>query len=130
MLARSDDAGHSFTTLPSPYKGSFFGLLDTRAGTLLAYGLRGTVFRSTDEGASWTKVATEQPVGLSAALELDDARVVLLAQNGDLLLSDDGGATLRRTPAPRALPAAGLVQMGPDSVLLASLRGLQRAPLR
>ena len=38
---------------PSPYKGSFFGLLAARSGALLAYGLRGNAFCSADQGASW-----------------------------------------------------------------------------
>eukprot|EP01031_Cornospumella_fuschlensis_P001994 gene1994-2482_t len=39
LLARSDDAGQHFTALPSPYKGSFFGLASTPSA-LLVHGLR------------------------------------------------------------------------------------------
>lgn len=129
LLARSDDGGGRFTALSSPYKGSFFGLLSTRDGALLAYGLRGNVFRSSDGGLQWRQVETGLPVSIGAGVTLGDGRVVLLAQNGDLLVSRDGGTTLARVVAPRPLPAAGLTSVDRGEVLLASLRGLQRAPL-
>ena len=49
LLLKSGDGGASFGALASPYKGSFFGLLAARTGTLVAYGLRGNAFRSADE---------------------------------------------------------------------------------
>ncbi len=37
----------------SPYEGSFFGVLPLDGDALLAFGLRGHLFRSDDAGASW-----------------------------------------------------------------------------
>ncbi|MDR3454189.1 MAG: YCF48-related protein, partial [Rhodoferax sp.] len=69
LLLRSDDAGASFTALASPYKGSFFGLLATRSGVLIAYGLRGNALRSTDQGEHWDKLETGLPMSISAGRE-------------------------------------------------------------
>ncbi|WP_343606872.1 YCF48-related protein [Roseateles sp.] len=129
LLLRSSDDGVSFTALASPYKGSFFGLLATRSGALLAYGLRGSVYRSGDAGTSWDKVELGTPVSLQAGLErADRGELTLLAQNGELFVStDDGHRFTRRPPPAGPLPAAGLAAAPDGAWVIASLRGTRRA---
>lgn len=129
LLLRSDDAGASFTALASPYKGSFFGLLAARSGTLIAHGLRGHVFRSADLGASWQKVETGVPVSIGAAAELDGGALMLLTQTGDLLTSRDDGRSFTRSGPGAAVPAAGLAVTADGQVAVASLRGMRRVAL-
>lgn len=127
LLLRSDDGGASFASQPAAYKGSLFGVLATRTGTLIAYGLRGHALRSVDQGASWSRVDTGVQASIGAAVELDDGALALLSQAGDLLLSRDDGLTLTRTaPAGGPLPAAGLAPAGGGRLVLASLRGMRR----
>jgi photosystem II stability/assembly factor-like uncharacterized protein len=127
LLMKSADAGVSFSALPSPYKGSFFGLLAARSGSLLAYGLRGSVWRSADAGASWCKVDLGTAITLQAGLERD-ADLVLLGQTGELFVSRDDGQSFASAKAPAGpLPAAGL-SLAPDGAwVIASLRGTRRA---
>lgn len=129
LLLRSSDDGVSFTALASPYKGSFFGLLATRSGALLAYGLRGSVYRLGDAGTSWDKVELGTPVSLQAGLErADRGELTLLAQNGELFVStDDGHRFTRRPPPAGPLPAAGLAAAPDGAWVIASLRGTRRA---
>jgi photosystem II stability/assembly factor-like uncharacterized protein len=124
LLLRSTGTG--FEALPSPYKGSFFGLLATRGGSLLAYGLRGNVFRSADRGTSWEKAETGVSVSLYAGLELFDGSLALLAQSGDVLLSRDEGLSFSRRPGD-GVPAAGLAATDQGQLVLASLRGMRRS---
>ena len=128
LLLRSLDGGETFEPLASPYKGSFFGLLPTRAGSLIAYGLRGHAFRSMDGGGSWEKLETGVPLTISAGIERADGSVLLLAQNGDLLASRDDGRRFERLPATRPLPAASLAAAAGGRVVVAGLRGLERMP--
>lgn len=128
LLLRSADRGASFSALPSPYKGSFFGLLAARSGTLVAYGLRGNAFRSTDGGASWAALNTGVPMSISAGVQRDDGALLLLAQNGDLLLSRDDGQHFERHPAAPPFPAAALVA-GEQGLVMAGLRGVKRGSL-
>jgi len=129
LLFKSGDNGANFTALTSPYKGSFFGLLAARSGTLLAYGLRGNAFRSADQGASWEKLDTGVPVSISAALELDGGALALLSQTGELLLSrDDGRSVTKAPPAAGPMPATGLAAADGNQLVLASLRGMRRQP--
>ena len=60
LLFRSRDAGASWTTLASPYPGTFFGI--SRApdsGRLLAFGLRGHAFYS-DDAVSYTHLRAHE----------------------------------------------------------------------
>ena len=126
LLASSDD-GTSFAALPSAYKGSFFGLLATRSGALVAYGLRGNAWRSADQGASWARLDTGVQASISAALELDGGELALLAQTGELLRSRDGGSSFTKTaPSGGPLPAAGLAVTDGGALAIASLRGMRR----
>lgn len=122
LLIRSTETGHE--ALPTPYKGSFFGLLPTRGGALLAFGLRGHAFRSTDGGTSWQKLETGVPVSLNAGLELPDGTLTLLAQTGDLLTSRDGGQSFTRR-AGDGVPASGLATTPQGQLVLAGLRGVR-----
>lgn len=126
LLLRSGDRGSSFEVLRSPYKGSFFGLLATRSGTLLAYGLRGNAFRSEDYGSHWSVVDTGAPVSISAGIERADGVLLLLAQNGDLLISRDDGRKFERRPAEPSFPAAAMAATDGGALVLAGLRGLKR----
>jgi photosystem II stability/assembly factor-like uncharacterized protein len=126
LLMRSNDRGASFEVLSSPYKGSFFGVLAAKSGTLLAYGLRGNAFRSTDAGSTWNPVVTGVPMSISAGIERPDGSLLLLAQNGDLLVSRDDGQRFERRPAAPPFPATALAATADNALVLAGLRGLKR----
>ena len=125
LVLRSTDAGTSFEARASPYKGSFFGLLATRSGTLLAFGLRGNAWRSVDRGASWAKVETGSSASLNAGLELAEGTLALLAQSGAVLVSRDDGRTFTQQIG-GGVPASAFVSTAGGQFVLAGLRGVRR----
>lgn len=130
LLLRSDDAGTTFNALDSPYKGSYFGLLAARSGSLIAYGLRGNAVRSTDQGEHWEALATGLPMSISAGADLGPAGLALLSQTGDLMVSHDDGASFQKiAPTGGPLPAAGLALADDHHLVYASLRGMRRQAL-
>lgn len=94
-LYRSDDEGQSWLTLPSPYEGSFFGILPIDADSLFAFGLRGHLYRSDDHGRSWSEIETGTVAMLTDGAKVDVANVVIGGLAGTLLVSRDGGVTFR-----------------------------------
>ncbi len=128
LLLGSTDGGTHFTTLASPYEGSYFGLTTDTAGNIVVFGLRGNVYRSGDGGQSWDPVETGIPVSLSAGVRLAGGELVLVSQAGDLLVSTDGGRSFSRRPDGRPIPATDLVQTADGGLVIASLRGMQRVP--
>ncbi len=126
MLLRSRDGGEHFTPLEAPYEGSWFGILATRDGTLLVYGLRGNAFFSSDGGGSWQPCETGSRAGFSAATELADGRIVLANQAGQLFASTDAGRSFHPLAGLPGMPFAALTQADSGELILGSLRGLGR----
>jgi len=119
-LDRSDDGGATWTSLDSPYEGSFFGVLPLRDGAVLAFGLRGNLFRSEDRGETWSWLATTAEATLMSGVELDDGEVVVAGLAGAVLRSADGGRSFTLEELPDrlatvdlvALPGGGLLRLG------------------
>jgi len=129
LLMRSDDGGATFTAMPSAYKGTWFGLVVLGESDWLVYGLRGTAYRSTDRGTSWQAVNTAVSVTLSSGLRLKDGRVVLVTQNGDVLVSDATAANFERRGLPLGAPVADATEAADGALVVASLRGPLRTSL-
>lgn len=89
----SDDDGTSWTTLPSPYQGSFFSSLPLEGDSLLLFGLRGHLYRSADAGETWDEIDSGTQAILTDGVRLDDGTVVIVGLEGTVLVSRDEGAT-------------------------------------
>jgi photosystem II stability/assembly factor-like uncharacterized protein len=94
-LYRSDDAGEHWFELPSPYEGSFFGVLPLDGDTVLVFGLRGHLFRSDDAGRSWQRIAIATEELLAGGTRLPDGTIVIGGLAGVVLVSQDGGRSFR-----------------------------------
>jgi photosystem II stability/assembly factor-like uncharacterized protein len=107
-LFRSDDEGASWLELPSPYEGSFFGVLPLDGTTALAFGLRGHLYRTEDAGATWRAIPTGTVAMLTNGLRLDAQTIVITGLAGSLLVSRDGGASfaLRQQEDRKGMSAA------------------------
>jgi photosystem II stability/assembly factor-like uncharacterized protein len=93
-IYRSDDGGSTWKTLPSPYEGSFFGVLPLPGDTVLIFGLRGNMFRSEDAGNSWRKVQTGTEAMLNCGVRFVDGRVLIAGLAGTILISKDNGQSV------------------------------------
>lgn len=128
LLLRSTDRGASFASLESPYKGSFFGLLRSETDVWVAYGLRGSAYRTSDAGEHWEKIETGVPMAVGAGMALPGGGFVLMSQIGDALVGQDNDAAIRRIPTREPVPVSGVVQADDGSLIVASLRGMRRLP--
>lgn len=127
LVLRLNRARGHFDALATPYKGTYFGLAG-QAGALLVYGLRGNAYRSTDHGASWSKVETGLQVGLTASALTQDGRLLLVSQAGQVLASTDAGATFARQPGASGGPVSAALAAG-GQLVLGGVRGLRQQPL-
>lgn len=121
--SRQEPQQQRFVALPSPYAGSFFGVV-ARPGLVFAYGLRGHAIRSLDGGESWTAVDTGLPVSLTAASFDANGRLYLFSQAGQGLVSDDSGVSFKALDLAERLPVSGAVA-GPGRLLLVGARGVR-----
>lgn len=91
--------------------------------------MRGHVFRSDDGGETWQEVATEVQGSLFGGRVLGDGRVVLVGQNGVVLVSEDEGRSFVRVERVDRRTRAALAEAGADEVVLVGEEGADRLPL-
>lgn len=99
---RLDPTTKRFVALSTGYKGTFFGLVPISTSTLLAFGMRGSVFRSADAGATWARIAVSSPAGVTCGALLANGAAVLVTQVGVMEISHDQGRSF--VPLKPALP--------------------------
>ncbi len=124
-----DRAQQRFLRVETGYSGSFFGIAGN-AGVLVAYGLRGTVFRSTDGGATWSRSATPAPVAVTAAAALPDGRIVLATIGGMTWIGRGDMATFVSLGPEAADAFTSVTAVDAQHLLLAGPRGthLEKLP--
>jgi len=111
-LLRSADAGATWQPIAAPYKGSYFGGVVAKDGSLVTFGLRGRIYRSADVGKTWTQVQSVSEFTLMNGTLLADGAIVLTGAAGTVLVSRDNGQTFSAVPSGRrgviakALPGA------------------------
>jgi photosystem II stability/assembly factor-like uncharacterized protein len=129
-LYRSNDRGETFTTLSSPYAGSYFGVLPQTRDRVLVYGLRGHAFSSTDAGGHWQADVTGSPAAVTAALPLPDGALMLVTGAGTVLISREGngGGGFTRLALPPLPPVSGAVLASDGGLILTGPRGVVRLP--
>ena len=125
---RSDDGGETWSELPSPYTGSWYGALVLDGERMLLLGLRGHLFRSEDAGESWTRVATHTTATLTDAIRLPSGLLLLTGLEGVLLTSRDGGRTVSTTRLASRQGISSVLALADGAVLLTGEFGVRRLP--
>lgn len=85
----SHDGCRTWMRSPLEYEGSLYGVRPLSGGLLVAYGLRGRIFVSTDDGASWQPRENDIKVLVMSGARLRDGVVVLAGQGGNFFVSRD-----------------------------------------
>lgn len=125
LVFKLDPKTGKFRKIETGYGGSLFGLIGSTR-VLIAYGLRGTVFRSTDRGESWQAVTTPALATLSGGLyDAKTERFLLVNVAGELLVGDRmaNEFTLRRgAPGARY---SGISEATEREYLVTGMSGVQ-----
>jgi photosystem II stability/assembly factor-like uncharacterized protein len=114
----SSDAGKTWSRVASPYKGSFFGVIQANDGAVVAFGLRGNVYRSADGLKSWSQVNVNTKASMMGATKLADGTIALAGLSGALLVSRDAGASFTPLSSGTIKALSGAVTGGPNSLLV------------
>ncbi|MGE8064212.1 WD40/YVTN/BNR-like repeat-containing protein [Pseudomonas sp. NPDC089569] len=124
LLLKWDETGQRFAAVPTPYQGSFFGVVG-QPGEVVVYGLRGNVLRSTDGGRNWTKLESDQPVSITAGLIDDHGNYRLFTQGGQMLVSQGASARLTLAQQTGTAPVTGAIRAADGTLVLAGSRGVR-----
>jgi len=108
LIFRKRATDDGFLPLQTPYGGSFFGLCGNRT-LLLAYGLRGTLYASLDNGESWSGVETGITTGLTACTPESSGKFLIAALSGQVIeVGLESGLVTSAKRAQAPWPLAGL----------------------
>lgn len=124
LLYVSQDVGANWRRVEGVYEGSLFGIL-TQGDTVLTFGLRGNIFRSTDAGERWSAVDSGRQYSLYGGDVLADGRIVLVGAAGQVLVSRDGGENFRAWSHPARQTLSGAIAASGDDFYIVGLGGVQ-----
>ena len=126
LVLRLDAAGQRFVRVRTPYPGTWFGLAASK-DAIVATGLRGAAWRSTDGGANWKALTTGTTAAVNSGMFLPDGRLVLVTQLGEVLVSTNLGDKFTPLPRVPGLPSAfDVAAVEPGWLLVSGPRGVQR----
>lgn len=124
VVFRYDAASGRFVKSETGYGGSFFGIVGSDKA-VVAYGLRGSVYRSGDAGRSWTRIPNGSESTVSAGIVDDKGGLVLVNVAGDVLAGYVAGGSLALRPGWPGARASGVVALPDGKYLITSPAGLR-----
>lgn len=125
LVLRSDDMGNSWRALPSPYEGSYFGIM-AKADNVLVFGLRGNLYHSVDGGIQWEKVYTNSEQTLMAGVAKSDKTSVLVGNGGSVILLNRRSEDPKSIILPGRTTSASVAQAPDGSIVIVGEAGVER----
>lgn len=123
-IYRSDDQGVEWKRLPSPFGGSFFGVLPLAADQVLLFGMQGRMFFSEDAGESWQGIDSGTTATLTHALILHDGSVVVTGHSGSILMSPPGRSRFELTQLAQRMAISSASELAGGDLLLVGREGI------
>jgi photosystem II stability/assembly factor-like uncharacterized protein len=90
----------------------------------LAFGLRGHLFRSSDAGATWTRVHLDTHQSLTAGATLVDGSILLVDESGVGWLSRDDGQSFIRVLPTNQFPFLALQASAHGGAVAVGMNGI------
>jgi photosystem II stability/assembly factor-like uncharacterized protein len=91
----------------------------------MVFGMRGSLFSTSNAGLSWTKVSTGSPAGITGGTVMPDGTLVLVNQAGGINRSLDKGKTFVAFKPTKVMPYFGVVALGGNRIGLAGPEGVK-----
>ena len=125
QIYQLDRARGYFTKTDTGYIGSFFGIASI-GNTYIAYGLRGTIYRSGDAGKHWEALPLLSEQTIAAGITRPDGGgFVLINSSAQFLLIDKTGKDVRLLPESKPMRTTGIAAVGTGSYVVTGLEGLR-----
>ena len=123
MVFRQESVTGQFVKVNTGYPGSYFDIVGNDQ-VVLAFGLKGTAYRSLDQGKTWEQVNTQTSSALFSGLFLADGSVLLVDEAGVLLRADKQGQHFERLSQALKKPVESALSAGNDTLVVAGYAGV------
>lgn len=118
LIYRSTDGGKSFPKLAQLGPATFFGICDAGKGNILAYGVAGQMFLSTDNGNSWNAPTFPGDANINCGSLIPTGEVVAGDNGGGIWVSKDNGRSFTMVTRNPGISVNALIPIGGTRVLL------------
>lgn len=119
-----------FQAIETGYSGSFFGVAG-QGDIVLAYGLKGTLYRSDDRGANWRAVHTSLHGAVTGVTWLPERRAfAIVTAAAESVLYDPAAGTFKAFKPDRPSVFTAVQALPGGGVLLTAIDGIGRASLK
>jgi len=130
MVWRMDAATKRFLKVPTPYTGTLFGVL-ADGPVLLTYGMRGSLYRSEDEGKNWVRVELNSLASITGITILPDRQAIaLVTQAGTLYVSHDQGKSFAPVKPAAPMNYYNVYAAGQGRIVLSGAEGVRMETLQ
>jgi photosystem II stability/assembly factor-like uncharacterized protein len=126
MILKSYD-GEKWSYIKTGYKGSFWTGIVLNNGTILVGGLRGTIYRSADDGRSWREAKSEFKSSITDFAEAG-GKVYAAGLDGVFLESDNHGSTFKGSQREDRLPYTAICVNSTGKLVKFSKQGVVTDP--
>jgi photosystem II stability/assembly factor-like uncharacterized protein len=128
LIFRSTDGGQSFPQLAQPGgpgAATLFGIMDTGTGGILAYGVAGEMWLSTDQGKSWIQPKFTGTSNVNSVISMAGGKLLLAGDaGGGLWMSRDQGNSFTLITRNPIMGINALLPMGGLRFLILSSIGV------
>lgn len=130
MVFRLDRTEHRFSSVATGYTGSFFGMAVAK-NVMLAYGLKGAVYRSVNHGQTWEAASVPFHTTISGATVLGaTGQFVLVDIAGGILTGDASASQFSVKKDNKGWRYTGIAPLLGERVVLTALEGIQVESLK
>ncbi|MBN3755632.1 glycosyl hydrolase [Paraburkholderia sp. Tr-20389] len=120
---RLDAASGRFQAVNTGYAGSFFGMAGDEHA-LYAFGLRGTIYGSSDRGATWSPISSPLHGSVTSAMPLASGHeVVFVTAAGEAALYDERTRAFRLVTLKHSSVLTGVLPLNHGELAITSLNG-------
>lgn len=127
LVLRSTDAGESWQKLDPFYDGSLFGVAHLQGSRWIAYGMRGHVFFTDDNGDQWRAVDVPHELPLYGhALVADGEQIIIVGTAGTYATVNDEGELLETGTLGELGTLTSAVILPDGELLVGGQRGLMQ----
>ena len=124
LIYRSTDGGQTFPQLAQPGDATFFGICDAGKGNILAFGVAGEMYLSTDNGKSWNPPNFTGSANVNCGTLLPTGDVVAGDSGGSIWRSKDQGQNFTEVIRNPLLSINALLPLGGTRLLILSEAGM------
>jgi photosystem II stability/assembly factor-like uncharacterized protein len=124
LMRETTDGGATWTErLVSEDEPHLYTITQTKDGALFIIGEMGSIFRSEDNGASWSRMASPYEGTFFGGLALNDGGLLVYGLRGKLFRSDDSGRNWTPLSSGTEASLLGALQRTDGSVVVVGLFG-------